>query len=105
MFSFQVAKLKFSPLFMSYITVAVYVSNILAVLMYRKYLKDVALKKIITVTTICFSIFNSLKLIVVFGINTQIGISNQVFVMMVECLYAFANEIHLMPIMIMACRV
>jgi hypothetical protein len=87
---------------MSYIMVATYVANILAVVIYRKYLQNVGLRRIITVTTICFAVFNAMKLIVVFEINTQIGISNHFFYMVLECLYSFANEIHLMPIMIMA---
>jgi hypothetical protein len=43
--------------------------------------------------------------VVIFDLNRKIGIGSHVFVLIVECLYSFANEIHLMPIMIMACRV
>lgn len=105
MFSYQVSKLNFGPVFMSYIMVATYVVNILAVFIYRKFLVNTNLKKIITVTTIWFSLFNALRLLIIFGINEKVGISNHVFFTIIECLYSFANEIHLMPIMIMACRV
>lgn len=90
---------------MSYISIATYITNILAVILYRKYLLHVSLKKIITFTTIFFSLFQALKLIIVFELNLSMGISNEVFFIINECLYSAANEIHLMPLMVMAARV
>jgi len=105
MFSFQINQLKFSPSFLSIISVATYITNIIAVLIYRRYLQHIGMKKIITFTTIFFSLFQALRLLIIFEINLRLGISNKVFFIVTECLYSFTNEIHLMPLMVMAWRV
>ena len=105
MFSYQAIRLKFSPTFISYISVATSISNIVAIFVYKRYLFNIELRKIIAFTTIGFWVFNALKLVIVFEINEEIGISNKVFYIISDWLYSFANEIHLMPIMIVACRI
>ncbi|CAI2364384.1 unnamed protein product [Moneuplotes crassus] len=105
MFTFQTDVLKFSYQFMSNISLATFVVNILAVIVYRKFLLHVSLRKLITVTTVLFSLAQAMKLIIIFQLNSKIGISNKVFFIINQCFFSFINEIHLMPLMVMATRI
>ena len=105
MFAYQDRELNFSFQFYSYISIAVSLTNIFAVMFYRQFLQNIGLSKIITVTTLSMCLFKCLKLMIIFKLNTKIGISNEVFYMISECTYSFVNEIHLMPLMVMACRI
>lgn len=84
MFSYQATELKFTPTFMSYISIGTSLSNILAIFLYRQYLHTIGLKTIITFTTIGFSIFNAMKLLIVFDITQNIGIDNHISYMAID---------------------
>lgn len=69
---------------------------------YRFYCRKFSFKQILAVSTVLYSLNSALKLLITENI-VQKWIPVDIFTYVTSWLYTFINEIHLMPIMVLAC--
>jgi hypothetical protein len=80
------------------------VANIIGVWTYRFFFKDVHFRKIIVITTVCFSLASLSKLMVTQQVTYEVGLSPVAFTYTSQLLYTFVNQLHLMPLMVLAAK-
>jgi hypothetical protein len=81
------------------------VGNILGVWTFRLAFYNTSFKKMLIISTICFAITQSSKLIVVLDLTESIfGIEPATYTYITSWCYSFVNELHLMPLMVLACK-
>jgi hypothetical protein len=80
------------------------VANIIGVWSYRFFFKDVPFKKMIVITTVCFSLASLSKLMVTQQVTYDVGLSPIAFTYISQLFYTFVNELHLMPLMVLAAK-
>jgi len=78
--------------------------SIVGVILYRVCLKSMSFKKVLIVTTFGFSLTQSLNLFVSAQTTMQFfHMSASLFSMVISLIYSIVGELHLMPLMVLAC--
>jgi len=80
-------------------------ASILGILMYSRFLTKINLKKILIISTILWSLVYSINILLVTGAYKQMGISDKAMAIISNIFNSFLGEVHLMPIMVLACRI
>lgn len=81
------------------------IGNILGVWTYRLAFTNFSFKNILFITTICFSFTQSSKLMISQNLTQEVlDISPVTYTYITSWLYSFVNELHLMPLMVLACK-
>ena len=104
MFYFQTNVLHFTNNELAISNVLCSVANIIGVWSYRFFFKDVPFKKMIVITTVCFSLASLSKLMVTQQVTYDVGLSPIAFTYISQLFYTFVNELHLMPLMVLAAK-
>ena len=99
MFYFNSDVLKFGNDEFANINVITQIGSIFGQQVFRFFLKDVGFKTILTISTFLFSLNSSLKLVIIFNLVNPLY-----FTYVTSWLYTFINAIHLMPIMVLSCK-
>jgi MFS family permease len=102
MFYYNTSVLKFDNTEFANISVISQLGSIFGQQFYRLFCKDMSFKRILTISTILYSIDSALKLLIICDV-VQNFISPVNFTYIISGLYTFINSIHLMPIMVLAC--
>ncbi|CAD8073231.1 unnamed protein product [Paramecium sonneborni] len=105
MFYFYTEVLHFTPRFMGYLKFISCLGTLLAILLYRNFLKDVNFKKIFVTTTIAFFFCYLSTIPLVTRMNVQWGIDDRFFCLGDSVILQFIGELNLLPILVYACKI
>ncbi|CAD8162703.1 unnamed protein product [Paramecium pentaurelia] len=105
MFYFYTEVLHFTPKFMGYLKFISCLGTLLAILLYRNFLKDVEFKKIFLTTTISFFFCYLSTIPLVTRMNVQWGIDDRFFCLGDSVILQFIGELNLLPILVYACKI
>lgn len=72
---------------------------------YRLFFKDTPFKKMIVITTCCFALAQLSKLLITQNMTEEVlGLSPIAYTYINQLFFTFVNELHLMPLMVLACK-
>jgi len=103
MFYFQVDVLNFGSTTFAWINLISSVASIVGIWGYRALFQFAPLWKYLLITTIAYSIVQSSNLILASHHTYWLGVSPTDFTLINTFFYGTINELHLMPLMVMAC--
>lgn len=105
MFYFNTNVLHFSNTDLGTINVVCSVANILGVWTYRILFKDTPFKKMLLLTTACLALTQLGKLLLTQSLTeSALRLSPLTYTYINQLLFTLVNELHLMPLMILACK-
>mmetsp|Transcript_13921 Transcript_13921/g.21036 ORF Transcript_13921/g.21036 Transcript_13921/m.21036 type:complete len:524 (+) Transcript_13921:67-1638(+) len=104
-FYFLTNELQMKPEFLGRIQVATSVASLLGVWLYQTWLKEVELKKLLTVITIISVPLSLTQLILINRINQQFGIPDSWFAIGDDVILSALGEIAFMPLLVIAAKV
>jgi hypothetical protein len=104
MFYFNTNVLHFTNTELAWSNVLCSVSNILGVWGYRLFFSKTPFKKMLFITTVAFSVAQMSKLILSQQVTEAVGLSPIAFTYINQIFYTFVNELHLMPLMVLAAK-
>ncbi|CAD8176034.1 unnamed protein product [Paramecium octaurelia] len=90
---------------MGYLKFISCLGTLLAILLYRNYLKDVAFKNIFISTTVAFFFCYLTTIPLVTRMNVQWGIDDRFFCLGDSVILQFIGELNLLPILVYACKI
>lgn len=105
MFFFETNMLHFSPEFMGRVTLIGQIAHLLGVGTYRFFLRSVPLKKIFKWSCILSTVIGMSQLILISRLNTQIGLSDQLFVLGDSAILQVIGQVAFMPALVLAARI
>ena len=103
MFYFQTDVLGFTYTTFAYINVISALSSIIGIWLYRVFFQKTPLWKYLLLTTIVYSLVQASNLLLVFKKTYILDLSPQAFTFLNTFLYSTINELHIMPLMVLAC--
>ncbi|CDW88633.1 UNKNOWN [Stylonychia lemnae] len=101
---FQTNVLNFSPGDLAILNLMSSLANLCGIWMYRFFFRNVQFKKMIFFTTISFAAVQISKMLLIEQYTHYIGLSPLVYNYIIQFLYTIINELHLMPIMVLAVK-
>ncbi|KAK9086884.1 hypothetical protein Syun_029278 [Stephania yunnanensis] len=104
MFYFTTNRLGFTPEFLGRVKLVTSVASLLGVGLYNGFLKNVPLRKIFLVTTIIGSALGMTQVILVTGLNRQLGISDEWFAVGDSLIITVLGQASFMPVLVLAAR-
>ncbi|KAL5712582.1 hypothetical protein ACHQM5_014741 [Ranunculus cassubicifolius] len=104
MFYFTTNQLGFTPEFLGRVKLVTSVASLLGVGLYNGFLKKVALRKIFFVTTIIGSALGMTQVVLVTGLNRQLGISDEWFAIGDSLIITVLGQASFMPVLVLAAR-
>ncbi|CAD8063197.1 unnamed protein product [Paramecium primaurelia] len=105
MFYFYTEVLHFTPKFMGYLKFISCLGTLLAILLYRNFLKDVEFKKIFIITTYSFFFYYLSTIPLVTRMNVLWGIDYRFFCLVDSVKLQFIGELNLLHILVYACKI
>ena len=102
---FYLDELKFSYNFQGILSLLGYVAAIIGIIIYKFWLHKYSFKVIMVYTTLVFSLFNLLKLVLVLRINLQLGIPDKSMAILLNLTTKSLSELQLMPVLVLACKI
>eukprot|EP00798_Chlamydomonas_sp_ICE-L_P015797 gene15797-21921_t len=105
MFFFQTNELGFTAEFLGRVRLAGAVASLIGVALYNTTLKRVPLRKMLTWCMILGVLLGSTTLILVSGLNRQLGLSDQLFVLGDSVILTVLGQVSFMPILVLAARI
>ena len=104
MFFFETNELHFSPEFMGRVTLIGQIAHLLGVGVYRFFLRSTSLKKVFTWSCIFSTVIGMSQLILISRLNTQIGLSDKLFVLGDSAILQAIGQVAFMPVLVLAAR-
>jgi folate/biopterin transporter len=104
MFFFTTNKLGFGPEFLGRVRLVTAVASLVGVGLYNSYLKDVPLRSIFLWTTLIGTALGLTQLLLVTGLNRDLGISDEWFAMGDSLVLTVLGQVSFMPILVLAAR-
>ncbi|KAL2922619.1 Folate-biopterin transporter 1 chloroplastic [Bienertia sinuspersici] len=104
MFYFTTNKLGFTPEFLGRVKLVTSVASLLGVGLYNGFLKKVSLRKIFLATTIAGTALGMTQVLLVTGLNRQLGISDEWFAVGDSLILTVLSQISFMPILVLAAK-
>ncbi|WOL08913.1 folate-biopterin transporter 1, chloroplastic-like isoform X1 [Canna indica] len=104
MFFFVTNKLGFTPEFLGRVKLVTSVASLVGVALYNSFLKNVSLRKIFLLTTIIGSALGMTQVLLVTGLNRQLGISDEWFSIGDSLIITVLSQASFMPVLVLAAR-
>ncbi|PNT76942.1 hypothetical protein BRADI_1g56020v3 [Brachypodium distachyon] len=104
MFFFTTNKLGFTPEFLGRVKLVTSIASLLGVGIYNYFLKAVHLRKIFLVTTIIGSALGMTQVLLVTGLNRQLGISDEWFSIGDSLIITVLGQAAFMPVLVLAAK-
>ncbi|XP_022138196.1 folate-biopterin transporter 1, chloroplastic-like isoform X2 [Momordica charantia] len=104
MFYFTTNKLGFTPEFLGRVKLVTSVASLIGVGLYNGFLKKVPLRKIFLVTTIFGCALGMSQVLLVTGINRELGISDEWFAIGDSLIITVLGQASFMPVLVLAAR-
>mmetsp|Transcript_14234 Transcript_14234/g.19808 ORF Transcript_14234/g.19808 Transcript_14234/m.19808 type:complete len:299 (-) Transcript_14234:178-1074(-) len=104
-FYFLTNKLELKPEFLGRLQVAGSLSSLLGVYLYQTRLKEMSIKRLLTICTLLSVPLGLTQLILINGINRQLGIPDQWFALGDDVILATLGEIAFMPLLVISAKV
>ena len=104
MFYFNTNVLHYTYDQMAWMMVIDALGDLAGVIVFRIFFSKTSFKKMIMITTCCFSLAQASKLMLTQQLTHKIGLEPIVYTYLTEWIYNFVNELHLMPLMVLACK-
>uniref|UniRef100_A0A7N0VIS3 Biopterin transport-related protein BT1 n=1 Tax=Kalanchoe fedtschenkoi TaxID=63787 RepID=A0A7N0VIS3_KALFE len=104
MFYFTTNKLGFTPEFLGRVKLVTSVASLVGVGLYNGFLKNVPLRKIFLVTTIFGTALGMTQVILVTGLNRNLGISDEWFAIGDSLILTVLGQASFMPVLVLAAR-
>lgn len=104
MFFFTTNKLGFTPEFLGRVKLVTSIASLLGVGLYNGFLKNVPLRKIFLATTIAGTALGMTQVVLVTGLNHQLGISDEWFAVGDSLILTVLSQISFMPILVLAAK-
>ncbi|KAL3642006.1 hypothetical protein CASFOL_012821 [Castilleja foliolosa] len=98
-------KLGFTPEFLGFATLVTSVASLAGVGLYNGFLKRVPLRKIFLVTTLVGSAIGMTQVLLVTGLNRQLGISDEWFAIGDSLIITVLGQVSFMPVLILAAKI
>ncbi|MCO5590812.1 hypothetical protein L7F22_044787 [Adiantum nelumboides] len=105
MFFFSTNKLGFQPEFLGRVRLVTSIASLAGVGLYNGFLKTVPLRKMFFWTTIIGCGLSLTQLLLVTGVNKQLGISNEWFAMGDTLILTVLGQVSFMPVLVLAARI
>ncbi|KAL8047960.1 hypothetical protein ABFS82_07G032900 [Erythranthe guttata] len=105
MFYFTTNKLGFTPEFLGRVKLVTSIASLLGVGLYNGFLKTVRLRKIFLVTTIIGSALGMTQVLLVTGLNRQLGINDEWFAMGDSLIITVLGQVSFMPVLVLAAKI
>ncbi|KAL7144743.1 hypothetical protein ABFS83_07G032600 [Erythranthe nasuta] len=105
MFYFTTNKLGFTPEFLGRVKLVTSIASLLGVGLYNGFLKTVCLRKIFLVTTIIGSALGMTQVLLVTGLNRQLGINDEWFAMGDSLIITVLGQVSFMPVLVLAAKI
>ncbi|CAM8986131.1 unnamed protein product [Rhodiola kirilowii] len=104
MFYFTTNRLGFTPEFLGRVKLVTSVASLVGVGLYNGFLKNVPLRKIFLVTTIFGTTLGMTQVILVTGLNRDLGISDEWFAIGDSLILTVLGQASFMPVLVLAAR-
>ncbi|XP_078430910.1 major facilitator superfamily protein isoform X2 [Wolffia australiana] len=104
MFFFTTNKLGFTPEFLGRVKLVTSVASLAGVALYNGFLKTVPLRRIFLITTILGSALGMTQVLLVTGLNRQMGISDEWFSIGDSLILTVLGQASFMPVLVLAAR-
>lgn len=104
MFYFTTNKLGFTPEFLGRVKLVTSVASLAGVALFNAFLKNVPLRRIFLLTTTVGTALGMTQVILVTGLNQQLGISNEWFAMGDSLIITVLSQASFMPVLVLAAR-
>ncbi|XP_042026887.1 folate-biopterin transporter 1, chloroplastic-like [Salvia splendens] len=105
MFYFTTNKLGFTPEFLGRVKLVTSIASLAGVGLYNGFLKSVPLQKIFLMTTLIGSALGLTQVLLVTGLNRQIGISDEWFAIGDSLVLTVLSQVSFMPVLVLAARI
>ncbi|GER32269.1 major facilitator superfamily protein [Striga asiatica] len=105
MFYFTTNELGFTPEFLGRVNLITSVASLAGVGLYNGFLKTVPLRKIFLVTTIVSSALGMTQVLLVTGLNRQLGISDEWFAIGDSLVITVLGQVSFMPVLVLAAKI
>ncbi|KAL1536130.1 hypothetical protein AAHA92_28825 [Salvia divinorum] len=105
MFYFTTNKLGFTPEFLGRVKLITSIASLAGVGLYNGFLKSVPLQKIFLMTTLIGSALGLTQVLLVTGLNRQIGISDEWFAIGDSLVLTVLGQVSFMPVLVLAARI
>ena len=103
LFYFYTNGLNFGPKTLANMSLVQSLANIVGVLFYNRCLSKVGFRRVIFWTTLGSAVTMALRLLFVLDLE-HAWLRSPAFIYVLAFLFSFVGELHLMPVMVMACR-
>ncbi|XP_016557375.1 folate-biopterin transporter 1, chloroplastic isoform X2 [Capsicum annuum] len=105
MFYFTTNKLGFTPEFLGRVKLVTSVASLIGVGLYNGFLKKVPLRKIFLVMTLVGTALGMTQVLLVSGLNRQLGISDEWFAIGDSLIITVLGQASFMPVLVLAARI
>ncbi|VFQ65264.1 unnamed protein product [Cuscuta campestris] len=105
MFYFTTNKLGFTPEFLGRVKLVTSIASLLGVGLYNGFLKNVPLRKIFLATTVIGTTLGMTQVLLVTGLNRQLGISDEWFAIGDSLIITVLGQASFMPVLVLAARI
>ncbi|KAL8026313.1 hypothetical protein ABFX02_14G018400 [Erythranthe guttata] len=105
MFYFTTNELGFTPEFLGRVKFVTSVASLVGVGVYNGYLKSVPLRKIFLFTTLIGSTLGMTQVLLVTGLNRQLGINDEWFAIGDSLILTVLGQVSFMPVLVLAARI
>ncbi|XP_051127976.1 folate-biopterin transporter 1, chloroplastic isoform X1 [Andrographis paniculata] len=104
MFYFTTNKLGFTPEFLGRVKLVTSIASLLGVGLYNGFLKSVPLRKIFLATTVIGSALGMTQVLLVTGVNRNLGISDEWFAIGDSLVITVLGQVSFMPVLVLAAK-
>lgn len=104
MFYFYTNQLGFAPSFMGEIRLLGSIASLVGVAVFNFFLKEVQLRKIFLWTAVIGAVLGLSQLILISGLNRQLGLDDQLFVLGDSVVLTVLGQISFLPLLVLAAR-
>ncbi|KAL5210273.1 hypothetical protein ABZP36_005896 [Zizania latifolia] len=104
MFFFVTNKLEFTPEFLGRVTLVTSIASLLGIGVYNSFLKEVPMRKIFLTTTIFGSALGMTQVLLVTGLNRNLGISDEWFSIGDSLIITVLGQASFMPVLVLAAK-
>ncbi|KAM3136783.1 hypothetical protein pb186bvf_011042 [Paramecium bursaria] len=105
MFYFYTEVLHFTPNFMGQLKFMYCMGTLVAIFIYKTYLKDVKFQSIFVVTTIMYFFSYLTTIVLVTRYNVHLGINDRFFCLGDSIMLQLVGELNMLPILVFACKI
>ncbi|KAL8486427.1 hypothetical protein ACS0TY_023207 [Phlomoides rotata] len=105
MFYFTTSRLGFTPEFLGRVKLVTSIASLAGVGLYNGFLKTVPLRKIFLVTTLIGSALGLTQVLLVTGLNRELGISDEWFAIGDSLILTVLGQVSFMPVLVLAAKI